>query len=289
MQRSIKEIYTAEQINMGGILLDQALPIGEVEQVSPFVLIHHWHHRYPGGNRQLELGVGPHPHRGFSPVTFIFKGGVHHRDSLGNSSIITAGGTQWMHAGSGISHSERPDKKIAEKGGEFELIQFWVNEPSHHKMTPPHYFPLTREATPSFQSDDGTITVAVVAGSIQGIVGPIRPNTPLIALRLECIAGGEHTFDITASYNLLLYQLDGELLINGTDRMIPKTLAIFENTDGPVTIQTLQHTRAIILAGEPINEPVATYGPIVMNTHEELLAAFRDLQLGKFGIVHEND
>ncbi|HJN06182.1 MAG TPA: pirin family protein, partial [Bacteroidales bacterium] len=167
--RTIKRVIGAPKVNMGGIILDQPLPVRGVEQIDPFLLVHHWKHTHRGGQHQRDLGVGPHPHRGFAPVTFIFNGGVHHQDSRGNNSIVEAGGTQWMNSGMGIVHSERPTKEIAENGGEFEIIQLWVNAPAKNKMDPPSYQSLTKEDTPSVMSDDDKIEISIVAGEFNGI------------------------------------------------------------------------------------------------------------------------
>ena len=130
MYRSVKKIIAAQKVNMGGHILDQPLPVNGVDQIDPFLLIHHWKRLMKGGDQQKHVGVGPHPHRGFSPVTFVFEGAVEHRDSLGNRATVTKGGTQWMHAGKGITHSESPSKTIAEEGGLQERAQLqhvlWV-------------------------------------------------------------------------------------------------------------------------------------------------------------------
>tara|TARA_B110000046_G_scaffold82788_1_gene91105 strand:- start:682 stop:1179 length:498 start_codon:yes stop_codon:yes gene_type:complete len=149
--RTIKKIITSQKVNMGGIHLQQPLPDRAVNQIDPFILIHHGSLPVKQGKPQSESGVGPHPHRGFSPVTFVFKGGVQHQDSLGNNEVVTAGGTQWIHSGKGIIHSERPSKEMVEQGGENEIIQFWVNTPSKHKMETPYYLPLSADKTPSIK------------------------------------------------------------------------------------------------------------------------------------------
>ena len=140
--RSIRKIYPAERVRMGDIYLDQPLPARGLDMVDPFLLVHHWADEQEGGKHPSELGVGPHPHRGFTPATFIFKGKLHHGDSTGRSDIVEAGGVQWMNSGRGIIHSERPPMDFAAEGGEFEIIQFWVNAPKARKMDPPSYQPL---------------------------------------------------------------------------------------------------------------------------------------------------
>ena len=285
--RSIRKIYNAPKVNMGGIILDQPLPYKEVNQIDPFLLVHHWHRNHKGGERQNDMGVGPHPHRGFAPVTFIFKGGVHHQDSQGNNSIIIEGGTQWMNSGMGIVHSERPIKEIAEKGGEFEIIQFWVNAPSKNKMDPPSYQPLTFDETPTVTSPDKKVKIYVVAGSLKGVEGKIDTYSPLLTLRLDIKKGGKIDIPIPTNYNAFLYQLDGSLKINNSKETVGKDLTWFNNDGKSITIEGIENTRAILLAGEPIGEEIESYGPFVMNTQTEILQAMRDYQQGKMGKLIE--
>jgi redox-sensitive bicupin YhaK (pirin superfamily) len=286
--RKVKQIIPSSKVNMGGIILDQPLPTASVDQIDPFLLIHHWYNVLPGDQKQNEAGVGPHPHRGFSPVTFIFKGGVHHRDSRGNDSIIYEGGTQWMNSGRGIVHSERPYKKLAEEGGEFEIIQFWVNNPAKFKMEQPSYQPLNKEETPVHNNEDESAKVYVVAGDYKDIKGKISAYSPLIILRMELEENCALDFTIPADYNTLIYQLDGELAINDSEQSKAKDLIWFDNNGKEeINISANKKSRAILLAGEPINEEVASYGPFVMNTQTEIMKAMRDAQMGKMGVLIE--
>lgn len=285
--RTIKRVISAPKVDMGGIILDQPLPVRGVDQIDPFLLVHHWKYSYRGGQKQRDLGVGPHPHRGFAPVTFIFKGGVHHRDSRGNDSIIEEGGTQWMNSGMGIVHSERPTKDIAENGGEFEIIQLWVNVPAKNKMDSPSYLPLTKEETPSVISNGSKIEVSIVTGEFNGVIGKIKPYTSLIALRLVIKKGGKIKIPIPDNYNTFLYQLDGSLKIAGGTDTFAKDLSWFNNDGQYVEIEGIENTRAILMAGEPINEKVISYGPFVMNTQTEIMQAMADYQKGSMGILIE--
>ena len=183
--RSLKLKVKAEKVNMGGHLLDQPLPINMLRQIDPFLLIHHWKDVLPAGGRERELGVGPHPHRGFSPVTIIFEGGIHHRDSLGNSQIVYAGGTQWMNAGKGITHSERPPKDMATRGGANEFIQFWVNSPSAAKKKPAHYQALAPEDVITLDQDQGLTKIQLIAGELEGRKSKIQTDSPLLILRMD--------------------------------------------------------------------------------------------------------
>ena len=287
MLRSIKQILSAQKVNMGGIMLDQSLPMRGVDMIDPFLLVHHWSDKLNGGKHERDQGVGPHPHRGFSPVTLIFKGAVHHRDSLNTSSIIEAGGSQWMNSGRGIIHSERPPKEMAENGGEFELIQFWANTPAKHKMEPAKYQPLTAEDTPVICSPDGKVKMGVVAGKVDDVEGPIELMTPMLVTRLDMEAGGEIEIPIPESFNAFAYPLDGKLLVNDYRKVRGKDLTWFNNDGKSIKLKAEEPTRVMMLAGEPLNEEVSTYGPFVMTTQTEIMEAMRDYQQGKMGMLIE--
>lgn len=269
---------------MGGIHLQQPLPDSAVDQIDPFILIHHGSLPVKQGKGQSESGVGPHPHRGFSPVTFVFKGGVKHQDSLGNSEVVTEGGTQWIHSGNGIIHSERPSKEMIKKGGQNEIIQFWVNTPAKYKMETPYYLPLSAEKTPSIKKDKTTIHV--VAGEFENIKGPAKIYSPQTLLRLEAKAGAELSLEIPKTFNALIYLLDGSIESN-QKAASGKDMLWFNNDGEQITLKVKTDSRFILLSGEPINESVATYGPFVMNTEDEIRQAIADYQEGKMGQLIE--
>ena len=284
--KTIKKIIPSQKVDMGGIILDQPLPNQFMDQLDPFLLIHHWDDVLKGNQKQNDAGVGPHPHRGFSPVSLIFKGGVHHRDSRGNNSIVMAGGTQWMFAGMGITHSERPYKELAEQGGDFELIQFWLNVPAKNKMEQPVYTAIAKEDTPVFNSTDGKVKVGVVSGDFKNLKGAIDHFTPVTVLRFDFEKDGELEFEIPPSQNTLIYLLNGHLRINNEDA-VSKDLVLFNNDGKNITIKANETTRAILLAGEPLNEEVVSYGPFVMNNQTQIMQAIRDAQMGKMGVLIE--
>ena len=277
----------AFKVNMGGIILDQALPTTDVDMIDPFLLVHHLEHKFEQNTQQSQAGVPPHPHRGFAPVSFVFKGGVHHRDSTNISSVVYPGGTQWMHAGKGIVHSERPAKEVAEAGESWELIQFWVNAPAKHKMSEPVYTGLQKDDTPTACTSDGNVEVGVVAGQFQDLKGPIDTFTPIMALRLTFSVDGEVEIPVPENFNGFVYLLDGSLTYNDETQLVSKDLAWFSNEGEVVKLKATENTRAILLAGEPINEPVATYGPFVMNEQAEVMQAMRDYQVGNMGSLTE--
>ena len=285
--RTIKSILYAQPMDMGGMPVRQPFPSHKAEHIDPFLLLHHADIKVPAHVDTKHAGVGPHPHRGFSPVSFIFKGGVHHRDSRGNDNIVYSGGTQWMNAGMGIIHSERPPYNIHEIGGQQELIQLWVNTPAKHKMDIPAYYPLTAEETPVFTSTDGLITIQVIAGELDGIKGPINPLSPVNTFTATMKKGGKFFFTMPASHNAFIYIMTGKLKVTGDSEVEAKYVAVF-NLDGEgFELEALDDTQLFIGTGEPLNEPLASHGPFVMNNQTELMEAFRDYQQGKMGILIE--
>ncbi len=285
--KTVRKVYKAQKVNMGGIILDQALPLRGLEMIDPVLLIHHWSDRLPGGKKQSEVGVGPHPHRGFSPVSFIFKGGVHHRDSEGNEEVVNAGGTQWMNSGKGIVHSERPSKEVAEQGGDFELIQFWINSPASEKMNPPSYQPLHEKDTPTYISADKKVNIGVVNGTYKGKTGPIAASSELLILRMELQQGGKESMVVPKHYNTLIYVLDGTITVNDDTVLTNKEMAHFRNDGDDIAVEATADARAILLSGVPLKESVSSYGPFVMNTQREIMDAIEDYNSGKMGQLIE--
>lgn len=286
--RTIKQTLYAHQFDMGGFPVRQPFPSGKTEQIDPFLLLHHADVKVPQHKPVSQSGVGPHPHRGFSPVTFIFKGGVHHRDSRGNDNVIYAGGTQWMNAGMGIIHSERPPHDIFELGGRQEIIQLWVNSPAAHKMDQPHYHPLTAEETPAITSKDGLAVVNVIAGELNNVKGKIPTLSPVNTFTAEFKKGGKYYFSIPESHNAFIYLLDGKVNVNDEHAVDGKYAAVFNNDGAGFELEALENTRLFIGTGEPLNEPVASHGPFVMNNETQIMESFRDYKMGKMGVLIED-
>ena len=283
-KRTIDQIIPAQKVNMGGHIIDQPLPTRKIDNLDPFLLIHHWHNHLPGNQKQQDVGVGPHPHCGFSPVTFIFKGAVEHRDSLGNRAIVENGGTQWMFSVNGITHSERFPKQLVEDGGELEFIQFWVNAPAKFKNKPPYYQPISQAATPLVEEDKSKIWT--VSGEYKGIKGVAPTYSPQLLLRGEIQQNGHLDIPIPESFNALIYVLNGNLEID-KKTLVTKDMGILNLDGNNINIKANEDTRFIILSGEPINEPIATYGPFVMNDQTELMQALKKAQMGKMGVLIE--
>jgi redox-sensitive bicupin YhaK (pirin superfamily) len=286
--RTVRNLLYADTFDMGGMPVRQAFPTLKVDQVDPFLLLHHADIKVPTHITPGQAGVGPHPHRGFSPVTFIFKGGVHHRDSRGNNSVVYAGGAQWMNAGMGVMHSERPPFDIHDQGGRQEIIQLWINTPARHKMDQPEYFPLQKDEIPSFVTDDGLATVNIISGELLGLKGPVPTKTPVNAATLYLKKDAHIAIPLPVQHNTLLYALDGKFNIEGYGLTEGLHAVIFANDGEGITIDALEDTRILLMSGEPLNEKVVSHGPFVMNNETEILEAMRDYQKGKMGVLIED-
>lgn len=285
--RTVKSVLFAHEYPMGKLRVKQPFPSVKVDYPDPFLLLHHAKMKIDPEKNLADEGVGPHPHRGFSPVTFIFKGGVHHRDSRGNNSVIYEGGVQWMNAGMGIIHSERPPADIFEHGGEQEIIQMWVNSPASAKMKEPEYHPLSAEATPVWKNPEGDSKVHVVTGNVLGLKGPVPTPTEVDSATIRLVEGEEISIPIQSGHMAFIYLLDGEIHIAGYG-LVEKENAVLFNDDGDqITLKANATTRMLFMSGKPLNEPMQSHGPFVMNTQSELLVAMRDYQMGKMGILIE--
>lgn len=286
--RTVRNLLYAEIIDMGGMPVRQPFPTRKVQQVDPFLLLHHADIKVPGHLKPRQAGVGPHPHRGFSPVTFIFKGGVHHRDSRGNDSVVYAGGAQWMNAGMGMMHSERPPDDIHELGSRQEIIQLWVNTPARHKMDQPEYFPLQESEIPRFVSDDRLAAVNVISGELMGLKGPVPTKTAVNAATIYLKKGAQIDIALPQDHNAFIYLLDGEINIAGYGLAEALHAVVFGNDGDGIGIEALQDARILLVTGAPINEKVVSHGPFVMNNETQILEAMRDYQKGKMGILIED-
>ncbi|RRB01177.1 pirin family protein [Larkinella rosea] len=281
-ERTIQQLIPAPLMSMGELRVRQPLPSGRLSYLDPFVLLHHGHSFLKENENPDHSGVGPHPHRGFSPVTFVFKGGVRHRDSRGNDRSVFEGGTQWMNAGMGIMHSERP------LSDELEIIQMWVNTPQSHKKDQPTYYPLLKEETPVFESEDGTVTVNVVSGELLGLKGPIPTFTPINSATLQLKTGGKIYLPLPASHNAFLYLLDGKLRVGDQTEVNARYMVVPENDGAGITLEALEDTRILLMSGEPIGEKIIAQGPFVLNNEVEVMEAYRDYRMGKMGILIED-
>lgn len=282
---TIKEVGRSDFVMMGNIRLRQPLPAQELEDVDPFILIHHFG-PYAISELNNPLDLGPHPHRGFEPATFLFRGEQLHRDSMGNESIVKSGDVQWTTAGRGVVHSEGPTKDFVKRGGEVEGIQLWVNLPASKKMIPPNYQHVRKEDFKSLDSEDGLIHTRVVTGNLNGVPGAIQTQTPVNAFVIEAQKNGHHIFPIDLGHNALVYLLNGSVTINGTKLSKGALqLVTFEQDGNGFELTALDNAELLFLSGVPFEENVVSWGPYVMNTQTEILEAMRDYQMGKMGFL----
>ncbi len=286
--KGVKFLLPSVKIDMGGFPVKQALPTQKVQQVDPFLLLHHASAKYNKNKQAKHQGVGPHPHRGFSPVTFIIVGEVRHRDSWGHDQIAKAGEVQWMHAGAGIVHSERPTEDLLASNGKQEIIQLWINSPSSKKMQPPEYTFLSKTEMPVFLSEDAKISNKIVAGNYRGVSSKLIAQSELLVLWGNAEVGGTQQLEIPESFNAMIYLIKGTMKLKSFGIIEAENLVILEENGAKVKMSFSQDSQFLLLAGKPINEKITQHGPYVMNTQTEVLEAMRDYQMGKMGILIED-
>lgn len=252
------------------------------EQLSPFLLLD-----YAGPENfsptDKPRGVGEHPHRGFETVTIVYDGVVAHRDSTGSGGVISSGDVQWMTAASGIVHEEMHEQEWAKQGGAFHAIQLWVNLPRAHKMSRPGYQTLLGQTIPAVELAGGAGHLRVIAGEFQGVKGPAKTFTPVQLYDVCLKAGSTAEIIVPPDFNTGVFVLQGNVSVNGSGPVKEAELVRLDRTGARITIVASTDTMLLVLAGEPINEPVARYGPFVMNTKAELVQAVNDYQAGKMG------
>jgi redox-sensitive bicupin YhaK (pirin superfamily) len=255
------------------------------DRLSPFFLLD-YNTPVDFSAREHPRGVGVHPHRGFETVTFAFKGRVAHHDSAGHSGVIREGDVQWMTAGSGVLHKEYHEEEFSRTGGPFHMVQLWVNLPAKHKMEAPRYQPITKDDMTVVKLPDGKSEARLVAGELFGAKGPAKTWSPVIAAVLRVGAGGEAHFALPATWNSMALMVEGSAVVNGHEAK-PDHLVVFRNNGEEVDVTCKEGATLLVLSGEPLNEPIAAFGPFVMNTYDEVKQAFADVAAGKFGVLED--
>ena len=251
-------------------------------EVSPFLMLD-----YAGPLKfepsEKRRGVGEHPHRGFETVTIAYQGSVGHRDSAGNSGVIYPGDVQWMTAASGVVHEELHEAEFTKNGGVFEMVQLWVNLPKAQKMSKPQYQAITKQQIPVIELPGGG-HARVIAGELLGRIGPARTFTPVGLFDVILKAGERFELPLPEGQNAAVVLRKGEVTLNGTDLLHGEAEIAPVTSEGDgVLLEAKADTQLLILSGEPINEPVASYGPFVMNTQDELRQAVADYRAGRMG------
>lgn len=251
-----------------------------MERMDPFIMLDYAsrYHFPPTGKPK---GVGMHPHRGFETVTIAYKGSVAHHDSAGGGGEIKEGDVQWMTAASGVLHKEYHAESFCATGGDFQMVQLWVNLPAKDKMSTPKYQAIENSNIPKIKVEGGI--VEVIAGAYQDHKGAASTFTPINMLNAKLASDGSATFSFPSIHNTCILVIEGEVILNDTEDVPLDHLALFKNEGETFTIKASQDSIVLILSGEPINEPIAAHGPFVMNTREQIMEAFQDYELGKFG------
>lgn len=228
-------------------------------------------------------GVGTHPHRGFETVTIVYQGEVAHRDSTGQGGVIGPGDVQWMTAGSGILHEEFHSRAFTEQGGELEMIQLWVNLPARDKMTAPGYQPLLKAEMPVVSLPGAAGSLRLIAGDYAGQHGPAQTFSPLLVWDLDLNAGAETELPLPAGWSATVMLRQGDLHLNGEAGLTPGRLALLAQAGQNVRVRSNGGAQALVIAGEPLDEPIVGRGPFVMNSHAEIAQAIADFNEGRFG------
>ncbi|HEU4875375.1 MAG TPA: pirin family protein [Pyrinomonadaceae bacterium] len=279
-------VNSIETFEGAGFLVRRPFPQASFSDFDPFLLLDEM--------GPMDLGPGQakgapdHPHRGFETVTYMLSGEMQHKDSRGHAGRLTPGDVQWMTAGAGVVHSEMPSAEFTRTGGRMHGFQLWVNLPKRDKMMKPRYQEIPGSQIPKATSADGLVSVGVIAGEAMGQKAVIETRTPLIYLHYSIKPGGVATQKVSSTYNTFAYIVDGEGLF-GAEREPAKDgqMVLFAQDGDEVRIEnTGKSTLDILLiGGMALNEPIARYGPFVMNTESEIRQAFEDYRLGRMGEI----
>ena len=286
--KEITRLVTAQRQTEGaGFVVRRPVPTAGLPLVDPFLLIDEMG---PADYQPGEaVGAPDHPHRGFETVTYMLEGEFEHEDSAGHRGTLRAGDVQWMTAGGGIIHSEEPSRRIRQEGGRVHGFQIWVNLPAQLKMTRPRYQELPSASIPTAQSDDGKARVRIVAGEAFGVKAVIDTLTPITYQDWSLDAGADVRLALGAGQSALVYVFEGEARVGETGQVVKDgQLALLGDGD-VVRLRGSErpdgHGRLLLLAGTPIAEPVARYGPFVMNTPQEIQQAMDDYRSGRMGEI----
>ncbi len=271
-----------------GFRVHNFIPTGHrlgMSRTNPFLLLD-YNAPFYFSPSNIPRGVGVHPHRGFETVTIAYKGKIEHQDSSGGGGIIAEGDVQWMTAASGILHKEFHELEFSKQGGYFQMVQLWVNLPAQYKMSAPKYQAVSNASIPTYTLPDGGGILEIIAGKHKDVLGTIHTFTPIHVINAKLAIGAKEEFQFPVSYTTALVVIEGSIKINNNDAVDVNHFVLFNNDAEIFTIEALQtDTIVLVISGEPIPEPIASHGPFVMNSQQELIQAFDDFQNGKFGYL----
>ncbi|MDM1062792.1 pirin family protein [Empedobacter falsenii] len=270
-----------------GFRVHNFIPSGyhlDMRRMDPFIMLdYNSKFHFPATDKPK--GVGVHPHRGFETVTIAYEGSVSHHDSSGGGGTIHQGDVQWMTAASGVLHKEYHAEEFYKQGGIFQMVQLWVNLPAKDKMSTPKYQAIEHKDIPTVEVENGFIEV--IAGEYNQTKGAASTFSPVNMLNAKLNEGGKANFSFPANYNTVLLVIDGEVKVNNQEIVPTDHLLLFTNEGEDFSIEATENSVVLILSGEPLNEPIASYGPFVMNTQEQIREAFEDFNNGKFGTLED--
>lgn len=289
METNIKQVSAvlnapAPHMVGDGFRVHNFFPSGYKLKMSPFFLLD-YNAKIAFSARNEPRGVGVHPHRGFETVTIAYHGAVAHHDSAGNSGVIYPGDVQWMTAAGGILHKEYHEEEYSKKGGDFQMVQLWVNLPAKDKMSSPKYQEIKQADIARYDLTDQAGSIEVIAGEYKNIKGSAGTFTPIHLYNTRLNKGGKTTFDFPQNYNTGFVMIEGRIKINDAEIASADQFVHFKNKGTAIEVEALENTVILVLSGEPINEPIAQYGPFLMNTPEEIQQAISDYNQGKFGYL----
>ncbi|MBS1547729.1 MAG: pirin family protein [Bacteroidetes bacterium] len=258
----------------------------DMQRMSPF-LVMDYNSKWDVPAGITPRGVGVHPHRGFETVTIAYKGRVAHHDSSGGGGVIGEGDVQWMTAASGVLHKEYHEEEFSKTGGIFQMVQLWVNLPAKSKMSPPKYQAITHAQMAQHALPDHGGSMEVIAGNYLGTQGPATTFTPVHLYNARLNKGGKAELEFPAHYNTALLVIEGSIHVNGTEQVPTDHFVLMGNSPGKILLEAAEQAVVLVLSGEPINEPIAAYGPFVMNTEADIRQAIEDFNQGKFGYLED--
>jgi len=282
--REVSRVVTAHRQEEGaGFIVRRPMPSMGLTVADPFLLIDEMGPVDYGPGEAV--GAPDHPHRGFETVTYVLSGEFEHEDSAGHRGVLRSGDVQWMTAGAGVVHSEMPSRAVRDAGGRVHGFQIWVNLPARLKMTQPRYQEVAAAKIPTAESADGLAQVRVIAGEALGASAIIDTLTPIVYQDWSLKAGADVTLPLAPEQQGLVYVFEGSARVGDAGSpVLDGQLAVLSEGDS-VRLFASEDARLLLLAGVPLKEPVARYGPFVMNTPQEIQQAFRDYQSGKMGEI----
>lgn len=283
--KSISYVWEGRPQQVGdGFVGQSMIPSQRFQDFSPFLMLDH-HGPMQVKPSPVPKGVDEHPHRGIETVTVVFEGALQHRDSAGNKGTIFAGDVQWMSAASGLVHEEKHEINFSRKGGTLDFVQLWVNLPRAHKMEAPRYQELTAAQIPVVQINEQT-KLRLISGELNVLKGPALTYTPVLLAEVIIEGSSEFELQLPENFNVAIHIAQGEISLNDTKGIKAKRIAKLSQQGEWISVATQGGvTRLLILGGEPINEPIASYGPFVMNTQAEIMQTLQDYQSGKMGFL----